>query len=1755
MAKFDPIRDTHKSLAVRRPDVAAQWHPTKNDGLSPADVGAGSQQKVWWLAQCGHEWDAAINNHAKRGPGCPICSGQRVLAGFNDLLSQRPDIAADWHPVKNGSVTSDQVGAGSNTKVWWRGPCDHEWDAPVSSRTRIGAGCPICSGKRVLTGFNDLASQFPEVAAEWHPTKNGDLAPESVFSGSTKTAWWSGRCGHEWDQSIRKRTKRQYGCPVCSNRRVAVGSNDLATGSPEIAAEWHPTKNNTPTPESVFTNSESSAWWLGGCGHEWEARIVDRTALKRACPICSGRKIHAGVNDLRALFPEVAAEWHPTRNGHTTPDTTHPGSEKKVWWLGRCGHEWDALVASRTRSGSGCPVCSGRRLLSGFNDLATRFPDVAAEWHPTKNLDLRPHQIAAGTATRVWWLGACGHEWDATVNDRTSRGGTGCAICAGRRVLVGFNDLASQFPEVAAEWHPTRNKDVTAAEIGAGSDKKVWWLGHCGHEWDALVSNRTRVGQACPICAGSRVLAGFNDLASQFPQVAAEWHPTKNGDLTADKISKGSNRDAWWLGPCGHEWSAAVVSRTTVGTNCPTCAGKRVLAGLNDLASQFPEIAAEWHPTKNRDLTPDGILAGSAKPAWWFGACGHEWRAAIVNRTRQNTGCPVCAGLRTIAGFNDLASQFPDVAAEWHPTKNGDTAPDAISAGTSRKVWWLGHCGHEWDARVANRTRHASGCPICAGLRVLEGFNDLKSRFPEVASEWHPTKNGDARPEHITAINDRRVWWLGISCGHEWDAPIKDRTRGSQGCPICAGRRVKAGFNDLASLFPAIAAQWHPSKNGALTPSGVTSKTDKRVWWLGPCGHEFEMPVLWRTNQKMGCHCEVKVWNARRLEGFVADLGEHADSMTPAMLYAICQQAGVLASTKASDITDLLADPQRLIGLADLDSDSPLPDQDMPDSDVVEGLNPAGDIPTPDEAASATSDDTNTDDEPTCDSHDAGLPSLTVDKVLAMGEKFLASSDVDTAEYLTIAAAEQIWKIAYRLDERHLSDAQRHELQTELDKTIEPRSNQYSERIRLRFRSGYEQAIALVPAGNWSFRVGDATEVTQPNLMQKHVAAQLLSRKRVGNWSGTGAGKTVSAILAAGLLHAGHDGGIVLVICPNNVVAGWASSIKNCYPDARVASRTLSPTWVRGAGPRWLILNYDRLPGREGAIKNLIVDNRVDMLVIDEVHYVKERQNTPTSQRRQVLTALTVEASQSNPELAVLGMSATPVVNDLHEARSLLEMIEGVKLEDLDTASTVPNAMRMHQHLVRVGSRWMPEYAAELEFTTPAIDVSHRLDDVIALGGHPVPAALDQVLLADKLDTIVAESRIGQKTLIYTQFTTGIVEPLMQALTATGLRVGLFTGDDKDGLSRFTGKWPSGEPVADQEQVDVLIGSEAISTGVDGLQHVCNTLIFATLPWTHANYQQIVGRVHRQGQQSHIVKVVVPSTFADVTNSDGDVERWSWCGQRWARVAMKESLSDCAVDGMVPRGVLVTPAEAAKSSVDWLRRLKDIGAQTITRKPIDGLLGEDVDRMSDTTRIARFGELSRMNGAWASTRSTLTHTRLAEDPTEWFRYHDLYKRARQQWSVVPAIEFAGWLNRRQRPYTVADLGCGEMLLADHLTGTHTVLPFDHVAIDDRVTACDIAALPVDDASVDVAVLSLALMGKNHTDYVREAHRILPVDGQLWLSEPTSHIGADELRLEQVFADYGFDVLSVDVREQFTFVRAIKGEQVPRQMASPIKLGT
>jgi hypothetical protein len=481
-------------LATLRPDLSAEWHPTKNGDLTPRDVLTGAHKKAWWLCIQGHEWEATVQ-HRHGGTGCPVCAGRSVLPGSNDLATKNPDLAAEWHPSKNGDLMPEDVTSSSNKKVWWLCSESHEWEATINRRNS-GSGCPFCSGYFAIVGETDLGTLDPNLALEWHPTKNGDVTPRDVTSGTPRKVWWLCSEGHEWQAAVYSRRSGR-GCPVCAGQQVQAGFNDLATRNLGLAAEWHPTRNGDLSPREVSPGSHKRVWWLCARGHEWETSIKDRNT-GTGCPICAGKEVLSGFNDLATTNPALAAEWHELKNGDLTPRDVTSGTSRKAWWLCIQGHEWNAAIVARN-SGSGCPYCSGRFAILGETDLATTNPGLAAEWHPTRNGALTPQDVFAGAAKKAWWLCARGHEWQAAGYSRHT--GVGCPYCSGTLVIPGETDLASVHPNLALEWHPTKNGDVTPRDVTSGSSRSYWWLCEFGHEWKTKVTHRSLMGSGCPRCS------------------------------------------------------------------------------------------------------------------------------------------------------------------------------------------------------------------------------------------------------------------------------------------------------------------------------------------------------------------------------------------------------------------------------------------------------------------------------------------------------------------------------------------------------------------------------------------------------------------------------------------------------------------------------------------------------------------------------------------------------------------------------------------------------------------------------------------------------------------------------------------------------------------------------------------------------------------------------------------------------------------------------------------------------------------------------------------------------------------------------------------------------------------------------------------------------------------------------------------------------------------------------------------------------
>ena len=400
----------------------------------------------------------------------------------------------------------------------------------------------------------------------------------------------------------------------------------------------------------------------------------------------------------------------------------------------------------------------------------------------------------------------------------------------------------------------------------------------------------------------------FVSLEEARPDLAKEWNYEKNGGLKPEDVSCGSNTKVWWKLPYDvpddypvehlrgkhfeFEWIALIGDRNSKNLGCPFLSGQSVWNGFNDLASVRPDLAKQWHPTKNGNLRPTEVAVNSMKKVWWLFSYDvpmsysvkhlrgkhydFEWNTTVANRSKGN-GCPFFNGHAVWSGFNDLQTVNPELAKQWHPTKNGNLKPTEVTANSNKKVWWLlpyddpktgKHFDFEWRASIHNRN-FGSGCPCLNGQTICKGFNDLATINPELAAQWHPTKNGDLKPTDITSGSKKKVWWLfpyddpktGKHFDFEWQASVNNRTKHNSCCPFLNGRAVWEGFNDLQTVNPKLAKQWHPTRNGSLKPTQVTEKSGIMVWWLFPydapkTGKHFDFE--WKSkvvNRNSGCGC------------------------------------------------------------------------------------------------------------------------------------------------------------------------------------------------------------------------------------------------------------------------------------------------------------------------------------------------------------------------------------------------------------------------------------------------------------------------------------------------------------------------------------------------------------------------------------------------------------------------------------------------------------------------------------------------------------------------------------------------------------------------------------------------------------------------------------------------------------------------------------------------------------------------------------
>lgn len=449
-----------------------------------------------------------------------------------------------------------------------------------------------------------------ELMKEWDWEANQGLNPKEITRGSHKKVWWEcPKCGHKWQTETRNRAILKRGCPCCVNRVVVVGKNDLATTHPDLAKEWHSTKNSF-RPTNFTAGSGKMVWWkCSKCGYEWKTKIENRGLLKRGCPHCANKVIIPGKNDLQTTHPALSKEWHWLKNAPLTPQHITFGSRKKVWWKCPLGHEYQSSVSNRIH-GTNCPICNNGRQTSFteqaifyyikkmYSDAISRYK---ADFLGLMELDIYiPSQNIA--------IEYDGKPWHSKgVKGKYEREQRKFKICQNNHIeLVRIREDDTVLDKNIANHQIHINKVNNYDNVKKTITQLLEYIGKPKNSINIDINiERDRF----IILEMVNIFYKNGSLEELFPNIAKEWHPTKNGNLSPKMFKPQSKTKVWWkCSNCGTEYEMSIMHKVRSKTAyCKRCnsvinakkKGKKV--SMIDIdTGQVIEIFSSLHDAANK---------------------------------------------------------------------------------------------------------------------------------------------------------------------------------------------------------------------------------------------------------------------------------------------------------------------------------------------------------------------------------------------------------------------------------------------------------------------------------------------------------------------------------------------------------------------------------------------------------------------------------------------------------------------------------------------------------------------------------------------------------------------------------------------------------------------------------------------------------------------------------------------------------------------------------------------------------------------------------------------------------------------------------------------------------------------------------------------------------------------------------------------------------------------------------------------------
>lgn len=469
------------------------------------------------------------------------------------------------------------------------------------------------------------------------------------------------------------------------------------------------------TPIDISPGSNKKVYWICEKGHIWQTRIYSRTKYNHKCIYCTGQKSLKGFNDFKKWCldnnkNELLKEWDYERNLKQPYEYTKC-SGQKVFWKCSKNHSWEATIAHRVTENTGCPICTNKKILKGYNDLKTLRPDISKQWHPTKNGNMKPEDFLVGSHYKVWWICENGHEWEASIESRTrKRNATSCAVCSKKRLYSGMNDLVTfcnnhtDFKYLLKEWDYKKNF-IKPNEIVATSKKKVYWICSNNHEWTATVGSRVR-GNNCPKCNPNTSFpeqAIFYYVSKTFINTISRYKFNKTElDIFIPELNVGIEYDGFYF----HN---SAMQREIIKNKICKDNNIRLIRIREKGLCIYDDCECIIRNTTNSDDSLNKVITKLLKLL----NIEHD-----VNIKRD--AMEIIKQYKIYLKNNSIELAYPNLVLEWDYEKNKGLKLINFTRGSHEKVYWkCSNCGYTWFAEIKSRV-NGNGCKICGRQKAIK---------------------------------------------------------------------------------------------------------------------------------------------------------------------------------------------------------------------------------------------------------------------------------------------------------------------------------------------------------------------------------------------------------------------------------------------------------------------------------------------------------------------------------------------------------------------------------------------------------------------------------------------------------------------------------------------------------------------------------------------------------------------------------------------------------------------------------------------------------------------------------------------------------------------------------------------------------------------------------------------------------------------------------------------------------------------------